>query len=241
MRVCVLVCLSIFMLVGLLGCDQHDTTAVKSNLNAEAEGLVFDPKELDMGEVFEGEKTKAVLLIRNNSDSILQIAKIESSCGCTAAEPESWMLAAGEFTPLHIVVDTFGKLGDVRKSITLTDGQGRETTAWLTLHVKKSAHAMVTNRSIFDGECASCHFDAAQGKTTGKAIYDAVCVMCHGVDGAGGYAPKLRGQYHKETFIHLLANGTGTQHMPAFAKKKGGPLDDKQISALTEWMLSLDE
>jgi len=233
-------CFLMVVIMGILGCNQSVSEAA-SRQAVSSEGLVFDPIELDMGEVLEGEQAKAVLLIRNNSKGFIQIAKVESSCGCTTAEPETHLLASGQFTPLHITVDTFGKLGNVRKSITLTDGKGKMIKAWLSLYVKHNPHVMGEGkRSIFDGKCASCHFEPAQGKTTGKAVYDAVCMMCHGENGTGGYAPSIRGKYEEDAFKQLVANGTGTSHMPGFAKKNKGPLSQMQIDALARWMLSLD-
>ena len=204
-------------------------------------GLVFDPIELDMGDVLEGEKATATILIRNNGDGFAQIVKVESSCGCTTVEPETQMLAGGAFTPLHVEVDTFGKLGDIRKSITMTDQYGKQSTAWLMLHVTKNPHVMGENRSIFDGKCAACHAAPAKGKVLGFEIYTAVCVMCHGAGAKGAYAPSLLAINDEDTLSALIANGTGTHHMPAFAQNKGGPLSEKQINALAKWIISLDE
>lgn len=208
---------------------------------ADGAGLVFDPVELDMGTVLEGEKATATLLIRNNGKEFTQIVKVESSCGCTTTEPETRMLAGGTFTPLHVEVDTFGKTGDIRKSITMTDQDGVQTVAWLTFHVKENPHAMGENRSIFDGKCAACHVEPARGKVVGSEIYTAVCVMCHGVNAKGAYAPSLRELDDAAMLTGLISNGTGSPHMPAFAKGKGGPLSDMQISALVNWIISLDE
>jgi len=229
-------CLLMFALYG------NASEKLESNLSVvEAKGLVFDPIELDMGEVLEGEKATATILIRNNGDGFAQIVKVESSCGCTTVEPEIRMLAGGAFTPLHVEVDTFGKLGDIRKSITMTDQYGKQSTAWLMLHVTKNPHVMGENRSIFDGKCAACHVEPAKGKVMGSEIYTAVCVMCHGVDAKGAYAPSLLAIHDKYALSELIANGTGTHHMPAFAKEKGGPLSVGQINALVKWIISLDE
>jgi len=203
--------------------------------------LVFDPAVLDLGDVLEGDKATASILIRNNGDGFAQIASVTSACGCTTAEPETRLLAAGTFTPLHIVIDTFGKRGDIRKSITMTDGLGNESTAWVSLHVKENPHVMGAGRSIFDGKCASCHFDPAKNQKAGMAIYTAVCVMCHGVNAQGAYAPALVGHDGLDVLSALIANGTGTQHMPAFSQDKAGPLSSKQINSLAKWIISLDE
>jgi len=229
-------CLLMFTLYG------NASEKMKSDLSiVESKGLVFDPMELDMGTVLEGEKATATLLIRNNGEGLAQIVKVDSSCGCTTVEPETRMLLAGAFTPLHVEVDTFGKLGDIRKSITMTDQYGNQSTAWLSLHVKMNPHAMGKNRSIFDGKCAACHAEPARGKLMGLEIYAAVCVMCHGVGAKGAYAPSLLAIDDEDGLSALIANGTGTHHMPAFAKEKGGPLSVEQVSALAKWIISLDE
>ncbi|MDQ6974652.1 MAG: cytochrome c, partial [Mariprofundaceae bacterium] len=138
-------------------------------------------------------------------------------------------------------IDSFGKRGNVKKSIVLTDEQGNQSTVWLYLHVKDNPHANASKQSIFDGACGKCHFDPAQGKETGRAIYDAVCVMCHGQNAKGDYAPKLAGYQNATVLQYIIRSGTGTHHMPAFAQNKGGPLNAKQINALSRWIISLDD
>jgi len=252
-----LLSLSLLGVLGLLACEQtaqeeaakDPVGQVLYSMNAKVSqsaamvqnSLVFDPVEVDLGHVVEGEKVNATLLIRNNGNDFEQIVKVESSCGCTTAEPETRMLAAGAFTPLHIEIDTFGKRGEVRKSITMTDQKGREQTAWLKLNVQENPHAMNDKRSIFDGKCAQCHAEPAQGRVGGGDIYIAVCAMCHGEKGRGAYAPELVGKYDMSTLSKLIAKGTGSHHMPAFAKENGGPLSVKQIHALSKWLISLDE
>jgi len=233
----IFLCLSLWVIAG---CDDH-SQEIPTVSHMEGGKLVFDPTELQMGEVLEGEKATATLLIRNNGDDFAQIVKLESSCGCTTLEPETRMLAAGSFTPLHVEVDTFGKLGEIRKSITMTDQHGVTSTAWLTLSVLENPHSMNNGRSIFDGKCAACHVAPAKGKRTGLEIYTAVCKMCHGLNAAGRSAPSLLHFTDVDSLGFLISNGTGTQHMPAFTQKKGGPLDDQQISTLTKWIISLDE
>lgn len=210
-------------------------------VTGKASDVVFDPSELNLGDIVEGEKVAASVLIRNTGNIRYSIVNIESSCGCTTVEPDTRILEAGSFTRLHIHIDTFGKRGKVKKSIVLTDQKGNQSTLWLHLQVKKNPHLASSSRSIFDGACASCHFEPAQGKQTGKAIYAAVCAMCHGQGGQGAYAPKLVGHHDVNVLKYLIEHGTGTHHMPAFAQKLGGPLSTMQINALSGWIISLDD
>ncbi len=209
-------------------------------LSGEKSTLIFDPQVLDLGKVLEGDKISAQVLIRNTGKKTHQIVQLESSCGCTSIEPDTRMLSAGGFTSLHIEIDSFGKRGDVKKSIVLTDEQGNQSTVWLHLHVANNPHAMNSQRSLFDSSCKTCHFNPAQGKQTGRAIYAAVCVMCHGQNATGDYAPSLR-QHDFSALQYIISHGTGTHHMPAFSQNKGGPLSTRQINALSRWIISLDD
>ncbi len=203
--------------------------------------LSFQPEVLDMGSVLEGEKAEAELLLRNGSDKSIFITKVEASCGCTAAEPESRVLEPGGFTRMKVSIDTSAKLEMVNKSIRVEGSGGEVATAILHLTVRPNPHAeKMKLKGIFDGECASCHFTPAKGKTSGADIYAAVCAMCHGAKAEGGYAPKLRGFPDADVLLSLIQNGTGSRHMPGFSTKEGGPLDESQIRALQGWLLSLD-
>jgi len=203
--------------------------------------LIFDPKILHLHDVLEGKKVEQQILIRNIGQSSHRIVRIESSCGCTTAEPEMRILEAGGFTSVRIDIDTFGKTGEVKKTLSLLDEQGRKSTLLVYLHVQPNPHLSADKRSIFDGSCAACHFAPAAGKTQGVEIYAAVCVMCHGEQGQGGYAPRLIGYHNQDALNHLIAHGTGSTHMPAFSKKQGGPLTTRQINALSRWIISLDD
>ncbi|MDT8376086.1 MAG: DUF1573 domain-containing protein [Mariprofundaceae bacterium] len=202
--------------------------------------LHLQPEVLDMGSVREGEEATGTLFIRNNSEAAITITDVQTSCGCTVAEPKSRILAPGAFTELEVKIDSTVKQGEVRKSVHVTDSSGQVAEAVLKLTVTENPHLMREGRGIFDGKCAACHFDPAVGKQDGRAIYDAACAMCHGELGKGANAPALRG-YEDETVLqYLIAHGTGRPQMPGFAVDAGGPLTEKQVFALSRWLLSLD-
>jgi len=202
--------------------------------------LHIQPEILDMGSVKEGEEGKGRLFIRNNSESVITITNVETSCGCTVAEPKSRVLAPGAFTELEVTIDSTVKQGDVRKSVHVTDSAGHTAKATLKLTVTENPHLVREGRGLFDGKCAACHVDPVQGKVTGKAIYDAACLMCHGEEAKGAYAISLRGHEDGTALQYLISHGTGSPQMPGFAKKQGGPLTQKQVITLSKWLLSLD-
>jgi mono/diheme cytochrome c family protein len=202
--------------------------------------LHLQPEVLDMGSVKEGEEATGTLFIRNNSDTTITITDVQTSCGCTVAEPKSKILAPGAFTELEVTIDSTVKKGEVKKSIRVTDSLGHVAKATLKLTVEENPHLIRNGRGIFDGKCAACHFDPVVGKEGGRTIYDAACAMCHGELAKGAYAPALRGHDDVTALQYVIAQGTGSPQMPGFAIDAGGPLTQKQISILSRWLLSLD-
>ncbi|ATX79384.1 Cytochrome C oxidase, cbb3-type, subunit III [Mariprofundus aestuarium] len=228
----------------LSSCAEQSRGAVKQEIVepvAQASTLVFEPADVDLGTLKEGDDVVAYLRVRNSGETIQQIVDVQTSCGCSVAEPEESLLMPGGFTRIRVTIDTFAKQDDIRKWVLLTDADGKTSKAWLTFAVRPNPHMGATQRSIFDGKCAACHFEPAKGKVAGIDIFRAVCAMCHGDNGAGGVAPSLRHIRDRDILTTLIANGTGSQHMPGFAAFAGGPLTEKQVSALSEWLSKLDE
>ncbi|HKI61927.1 MAG TPA: DUF1573 domain-containing protein [Mariprofundaceae bacterium] len=221
--------------------SNHDTLAKNKSFHLHASTLVFEPVELDMGSIPEGDKAVAYIQIRNAGKAMEQIVSIETSCGCSTAEPEQRLVMPGEFTRVKISIDTFAKQDNVIKWVELTDSHGYRSKAILHLNVLPNPHMDAGSRSIFSGKCAACHFEPAKGLSSGPEIFRAVCSMCHGEKADGGYAPSLRGHQDGVVLSKLIAEGTGSQHMPGFSHARGGPLNEKQIATLVQWLLALDE
>jgi len=227
----------VMMAVGITACTAQSPPDMDQSASAP---LVFEPDHVDMGTVLEGKEAEALLRLRNTGDTPVHITRIETSCGCTMAEPAQYVLAPGALTQITVRVDTFAKQAEVKKWVRVTDQRGRVSTAWLNLNVQSDPHLNGSKHSLFDGACAACHAAPAAGKWTGEAIYAAVCAMCHGPAAAGAYAPALTGRKNGDALEAVIRHGTGTRHMPGFAREQGGPLTDAQIHALRQWLLSLD-
>ena len=84
----------------------------------------------------------------------------------------------------------------------------------------------------------------AQTSLDGMVLFQNNCIVCHGVSGEGRCcdAPELRaGAATKLTLAQIeakIANGKPF-FMPAYSKKKHGPLNDAQIQALARYVISL--
>lgn len=99
--------------------------------------------------------------------------------------------------------------------------------------------------SYFEGKCANCHVEQGIGKM-GRVLFDADCAMCHGA-GAKGVSDltfPLSGQGYLSSITDQelygkIAAGTDNPMMLGFSKKNHGPLDEKQIKSLVEYIRGL--
>ena len=202
--------------------------------------LHIQPDVFRLGDIKEGEAAIATFFIRNNNPEAIELVDIQASCGCTAAEPDSYIIPAGSFTQLKVAVDTTAKQQGIKKSISITDSLGNQATALLTFNVIENPHIVQGKvKGIFDGQCASCHFEPLVGKTQPAQLYEVGCAMCHGEDAEGGYAPKLRAYPSVEALKVFISDGVGKPQMPGFSHENGGPLTTEQINDLAHWLATL--
>lgn len=68
--------------------------------------LSLEQKEVDLGEVVNGEVVEIELPIRNTGDGDLVIEAVSTSCGCTSAEVRPTIVAPGNEGVLHIEYDS---------------------------------------------------------------------------------------------------------------------------------------
>jgi len=65
----------------------------------------------DFGEIIEGQRVTHEFVVKNVGDEILEIRKINASCGCTAAQPDKDKLAPGESTKIKVHFDSSNRQG----------------------------------------------------------------------------------------------------------------------------------
>ncbi len=239
--------LSIPLCLFLLSCSQQEQpqTEVKQEPTADKvvsqqmPALHIQPARYDLGDIKEGEAAIATFIVRNNSKQAIELVDIQASCGCTAAEPDSYIIPSNGFTQLKVAVDTTAKQEGIKKAVYITDSLGNKATATLTFNVVSNPHLkMGAVKGIFDGQCASCHFQPLKAVVEPSKLYDVGCAMCHGEGATGAYAPDLR-HLDTQTLTTIIAQGVGKPQMPGFAMKHGGPLSEQQIHDLAIWIASL--
>lgn len=237
--------LSLAFLLLLTSCVETEKTQLEVVKESTLEALPLlhiQPEVYTLGDIKEGEAAIATFLVRNNNQKTIELVNIEASCGCTAAEPDSYIIESGGFTQLKVAVDTTAKQLGIKKTIHITDSLGNQADAILQFNVVDNPHRVVNVdgvQGIFDGKCASCHFEPLVGKKKGQEIYKVGCAMCHGSEAEGAYAMSLRGFPSLKILEEGITKGNGKAQMPGFAVSEGGPLSPEQIHALAKWLMSL--
>lgn len=113
--------------------------------------------------------------------------------------------------------------------------QEKMATYEQTYKVDKPSESMASTSSE---EAKSPTVDTV-ASVDGASIYSQRCAMCHGSDAKGGVGPDLTVDDYAqgktpEAITNSIANGVGSA-MPAF----GGQLNDEEIKALVDYLLSL--
>lgn len=88
------------------------------NLPAEADAQVLDARRTwDFGSVKEAEVVKHDFTLKNDSERILNITGVDTSCGCTVSDTQDTNLASGEETLIEVSFDSKGYSGPVSQYV----------------------------------------------------------------------------------------------------------------------------
>jgi mono/diheme cytochrome c family protein len=210
--------------------------------------IEVDQQKFDFGKVKEGSELKHTFTLKNVGSSKLTLYEAYSTCGCTVPKLAKNELKPNETTNLEVAVDTAMKQDKVTKTVFVSSDDPAHPVlpVDLSMDVENVHTAMsdITGTKIFtDQHCASCHVDQGVG-LYGKDLFEADCAMCHGIAAKGGVGPALRGPYVNKVFAEhikdVISHGSKTHHsMPGFLGDTGGPLTEKQIDSIVNYLSSL--
>ena len=91
------------------------------NLSVEAEHYAqkeeVDPHVWDFGQVKQGLILKHDFVLKNETNEIMKINSIHTSCGCTASEADKKSLSAQESTVIKVTFNSRGYSGPVQQFV----------------------------------------------------------------------------------------------------------------------------
>jgi cytochrome c553 len=189
----------------------------------------------------------------NVSSNSLSILDVHPSCGCTTVQLPSlpWSIPAGGHGRFSAVVHFEGKSGTLFKTIRVSTDRGSKTLL-LKINIEPAIAmdpsvaaraqglmvAKADRQAVFNGDCASCHRRHGDGKY-GNALYDADCGICHEGEHRATMVPDLHAlkvPTSEAFWLEWIAHGKPGSLIPAFSRNDGGPLTDKQITSLADYL-----
>jgi hypothetical protein len=117
-------------LAALIACSHSKTQLPASvvNIPNSASGnvdkfnlpvMTFTQLEHDFGKIIQGEKVSYSFKFKNTGNADLLIAKVSTSCGCTAGDYPKQPVKPGEDATIEVRFDSTGKNGFQSKDLTI--------------------------------------------------------------------------------------------------------------------------
>lgn len=195
--------------------------------------------------------------VTNISPAAVTIDSLRPSCGCTVAQmpAKPWRLAPGEWGRIQVTSDLRGKHGTVNKFVLVESSAGfkllrtritippsADRSAAADQRAADQQTAAMDRQAVFQGDCARCHVPPA-AEQNGAALYEAACGICHEVPNRATMVPDLStvtapATARREYWRRWTAAGRAGTLMPAFSRSASGPLTDKQIGALADYLVT---
>jgi hypothetical protein len=97
---------------------------LSSGFDFEKKGVVWSKKEIDFGNIIQGEIRKTSFTCYNYSDSILVFENVMPSCGCVVPTWQRTPIKPGDSSILAIEFDSKGKSKQHSKTIAVYTNQG---------------------------------------------------------------------------------------------------------------------
>ena len=102
-----------------LMCAAVSGTSVAQSKKKNGPVMEIEPGEHDFGGVYQDQKLVYEFTVNNVGTEDLEIRRISTSCGCTAAVPAERVVRPGESTVLEVVLETRKYKGVIDKSISV--------------------------------------------------------------------------------------------------------------------------
>ena len=87
--------------------------------------MEIEPEEHDFGDVSQDQKLVYAFTVRNDGTEDLEILRISTSCGCTAAIPSDRVVRPGDSTKLEVTLETRKYKGVIQKSVSVASNDRR--------------------------------------------------------------------------------------------------------------------
>lgn len=116
---------------------------------AQAPVITFEKTHHDFGKVAGDRKVVYRFKVTNTGNAVLNITRLNPSCGCTSTVLGKWSLAPNESTEVEAAFDPHGFRGQVRKSIQVISDDPAHGTVNLTFEAEVVQDIMPSTNVVF--------------------------------------------------------------------------------------------
>ncbi len=100
-----------------LGCQQKLNAEPKTNTDTQQQDAEEDPNTWDFGRIPQGEVVKHDFMLKNESEVVLNIGEINTSCGCTVSQVRKKTLLPQEEAAIEVKFKSKGYTGPVKQFV----------------------------------------------------------------------------------------------------------------------------
>ncbi|MFQ5714019.1 MAG: DUF1573 domain-containing protein [Candidatus Scalinduaceae bacterium] len=122
--------------------------STSANISEQHPVIFFENSDFNFGKIFKGQKIEHVYKFENRGKGILEISKVKTSCGCTAAMLTNKIISPGKTGEIKATFNSGSYKGNVTKSITVLSNDPNSPKYKLTLSGKIIEEIIVKPRNI---------------------------------------------------------------------------------------------
>ncbi len=119
-------------------------TSKKNNDLVQSPIILFETPDFNFGKIYKGQKAEHIFKFKNQGNTDLQISKVKSSCGCTAAILTNKTIPPGETGEIKTTFNSGSYNGKVTKSITVNSNDPDNPITRLTISGEVSELISIT-------------------------------------------------------------------------------------------------
>ncbi len=106
----------------------------------------------DFGAMYQNEEVSHTFTFRNGGDAVLNIEKVKSSCGCTAAMPDKRKLAPGEQATIKVTFKSGTRRDRVTQHVSVDSNDAAQPRVTLTVQGVVKVEVDVVPRGFYIGK-----------------------------------------------------------------------------------------
>lgn len=135
-----------------------------SDINVSAQGpkIFFEKPDFNFGQIFKGQKVEHVFEFENRGKDVLNIGRVKTSCGCTAAILTNNTIPPGKTGEIRATFHSRSFTGKVTKSISVISNDPERPSYKLTISGEIIEDVIIRPKNINFG---TVHIDEKTDKT----------------------------------------------------------------------------